>query len=196
MITPVGPTVDDTTTGEETGFKYIDVDGHWCEDLIYKWTEKGVIEGVGGNKFAPDGLLTRAQAAAIFTRWLGLEETADISCFADVKAGDWYYDYVAKCYAAGIVKGKAVDQFAPNDYITRVEMFAMLCRALNIEGQTSMSKVFTDADQIPAWAYEYTAALVNNGYVSGLTETTLAPLGNVTRAQMVKLMDNLEGLVK
>ena len=196
VITPVGPTVDDTTTGEETGFKYIDVDGHWCEDLIYKWTEKGVIEGVGGNKFAPDGLLTRAQAAAIFTRWLGLEETADISCFADVKAGDWYYDYVAKCYAAGIVKGKAVDQFAPNDYITRVEMFAMLCRALNIEGQTSMSKVFTDADQIPAWAYEYTAALVNNGYVSGLTETTLAPLGNVTRAQMVKLMDNLEGLVK
>ena len=194
VITPVGPAPEEDD--EPTTFKYIDVDDHWCEDLIYKWTEKGVIEGVGGNKFNPDGLLTRAQAAAIFTRWLDLEATTDISFFTDVKVGDWYYDYVAKCYAAGIVKGKAADQFAPNDYITRAEMFTMLCRALNIEGQTSMSKVFTDADQIPAWAYEYTAALVNNGYVSGLTETTLAPLGNVTRAQMVKLMDNLEGLVK
>ena len=103
---------------------------------------------------------------------------------------------MSKCYAAGIVKGKAADKFAPNDYITRAEMFTMLCRALNIEGQGVMIKNFTDADQIPAWAQEYTNALVNSGYVSGMTETTLAPLGNLTRAQMVKLMDNLEGLVK
>ena len=194
VITPVGPAPEQDD--EPTTFKYIDVDGHWCEDLIYKWTEKGVIEGVGGNKFNPDGLLTRAQAAAIFTRWLDLEATTDISFFTDVKVGDWYYDYVAKCYAAGIVKGKAADQFAPNDYITRAEMFTMLCRALNIDGQTTISKVFTDIDQVPAWAAEYTYALINNGYVSGMTETTLAPLGNLTRAQMVKLMDNLEGLVK
>ena len=194
VITPVGPAPEEDD--EPTTFKYIDVDGHWCEDLIYKWTEKGVIEGVGGNKFNPDGLLTRAQAAAIFTRWLDLEATTDISFFTDVKVGDWYYDYVAKCYAAGIVKGKAADQFAPNDYITRAEMFTMLCRALNIDGQTTISKVFTDIDQVPAWAAEYTYALINNGYVSGMTETTLAPLGNLTRAQMVKLMDNLEGLVK
>ena len=194
VITPVGPAPEEDD--EPTTFKYIDVDGHWCEGLIYKWTEKGVIEGVGGNKFNPDGLLTRAQAAAIFTRWLDLEATTDISFFTDVKVGDWYYDYVAKCYAAGIVKGKAADQFAPNDYITRAEMFTMLCRALNIDGQTTISKVFTDIDQVPAWAAEYTYALINNGYVSGMTETTLAPLGNLTRAQMVKLMDNLEGLVK
>ena len=194
VITPVGPAPEQDD--EPTTFKYIDVDDHWCEDLIYKWTEKGVIEGVGGNKFNPDGLLTRAQAAAIFTRWLDLEATTDISFFTDVKVGDWYYDYVAKCYAAGIVKGKAADQFAPNDYITRAEMFTMLCRALNIDGQTTISKVFTDIDQVPAWAAEYTYALINNGYVSGMTETTLAPLGNLTRAQMVKLMDNLEGLVK
>jgi hypothetical protein len=33
------------------------------------------------------------------------------------------------------------------------------------------------------------------GYVSGMTETTLAPQANLTRAQMIKLMDNLSGLV-
>ena len=201
MVTPVGPSTGKPSTGDTTGTtvggsKFVDTKGHWCADLIEKWADLGVIEGLGGGEFKPDGLLTRAQAAAIFTRWLGLEATADISFFTDVKVGDWYYDYVAKCYAAGIVKGKAADQFAPNDYITRAEMFTMLCRALNIEGQTSISKVFSDVDQIPAWAVEYTYALINNGYVSGMSETTLAPQGKVTRAQMVQLMDNLEGLVK
>ncbi|WP_289478765.1 S-layer homology domain-containing protein, partial [Klebsiella pneumoniae] len=62
--------------------------------------------------------------------------------------------------------------------------------------QSTLNKNFVDANQIPAWAKEYTHALINEGYVSGMSETTLAPLGNLTRAQMVKLMDNLSGLVK
>jgi len=140
-------------------------------------------------------MLTRAQAATIFTRWLKLENTADISFFTDVDANAWYAEYVAKCYAAGIVNGKSATEFAPDAIVTRAEMFTMLCRALNIEGQTTIAKEFADADQIPTWAYEYTAALVNNGYVSGMTETTLAPQANLTRAQMIKLMDNLSALV-
>jgi len=173
---------------------YVDLNGHWCEEPIYKWSDKGIVNGVGkdtngGNLFDPDGLLTREQAAAIFARLLKLEKVADVSFFKDVVAGQWYVDGIAKCYAAGIINGTGIDTFGTGAYLTRADMFTMFCRALGIEGQDACDKIFDDAREVPSYAKEYTNALVNLGYVGGVTANTLQPLANITRAQMVALLD-------
>ncbi|MBQ3548623.1 MAG: S-layer homology domain-containing protein [Oscillospiraceae bacterium] len=176
------------------GVTYADVAGHWAEDAIYAWSDKGIVNGVGkdangADLFDPDGLLTREQAAAIFARLLKLEKTADVSFFKDVAAGQWYVDGIAKCYAAGIINGTGADTFGTGAYLTRADMFTMFCRALGVEGQDACDKVFDDAREVPVYAKEYTNALVNLGYVGGVTATTLQPLANITRAQMVSLLN-------
>ena len=176
------------------GVTYADVAGHWAEEAIYAWSDKGIVNGVGKDAngvdlFNPDGLLTREQAAAIFARLLKLEKTADVSFFKDVEAGAWYVDGIAKCYAAGIINGTGADTFGTGAYLTRADMFTMFCRALGVEGQDACDKVFDDAREVPAYAQEYTNALVNLGYVGGVTATTLQPLANITRAQMVSLLN-------
>ena len=50
-----------------------DVPGHWAEDAINRWSGYGVVNGVGDNQFAPNGTLTRAQAAQVFANLLDLE---------------------------------------------------------------------------------------------------------------------------
>ena len=49
-----------------------DVSGHWAESSIERWSGYGVVGGAGDGTFAPDGVLTRAQAAQIFANLLGL----------------------------------------------------------------------------------------------------------------------------
>ena len=53
---------------------YEDIAGHWAEKAIYTWSDRGVINGVGNNSFAPDADMTRAEAATVFTKMFKLEE--------------------------------------------------------------------------------------------------------------------------
>ena len=42
---------------------------------------------------------------------------------------------------------------------------------------------FTDAGSVAAWAADAMAWAVNSGIISGMTEDTIVPAGNATRAQ-------------
>jgi len=169
---------------------YDDTAGHWAEDVIDRWSGVGIVSGVGNNKFDPDGFVTRGQAAAIFTRLLKLTEQADISGFSDVDASAWYADYIAKCCAAGIMSGVTATTMCPDDYLTREQMFTMFCRAMGIEGQAYSYKTFADSGIVASYAAPYVNALLNLGYISGKTATTVAPRDNMKRAEILKMIDN------
>lgn len=70
-------------TGENT---FSDVSaGNWCEPAVIWAAEKGIVSGVGGNRFAPDRAVTREQLTTMFFRYvcaigeLNIEEDADIA---------------------------------------------------------------------------------------------------------------------
>lgn len=167
---------------------YVDIEGHWGEEAIEYWSAQGVIGGVGGDSFNPDGLLTRGEAAAILARLLKLTEKADISKYTDCVAGAWYYEPIAKCVAAGIMNGTGATTMGPGDQLTRAQMFTMFCRAAGITGESTINKYFVDYNQTPAWAVESVNALVNGGYVGGTTATTLEPNTIMTRASLVVML--------
>ena len=62
---------------------YSDTDGHWAEAAINRWSDAGVVKGVTGDTFNPNGDMTRAQAAQVFANLLKLKEKADISQFKE-----------------------------------------------------------------------------------------------------------------
>ena len=91
--------------------------------------------------------------------------------FADVKTGDWFYDYVAYVYANGLMDGTSATTFEPNANMTRAMVWAILAR---IDGET-----VTGA----AWATDARAWAMANGVSDGENAN-----GYVTREQLATML--------
>ena len=166
-----------------------DVPGHWAEDAINRWSGYGVVNGVGDNQFAPNGTLTRAQAAQVFANLLDLEVQADISRYTDVPEDSWYHTAIAQCVAAGILTGTGGSAMDPQSPVTREELFVMFARALNIRPQSSSDVTFGDSGEVSGWAQGYINALADRGFVSGVGGGMLAPGEAINRASVMSLLD-------
>jgi len=170
--------------------KFDDTLGHWAEEAIDEWKEYGIVNGIGNNMFNPNGYMTRAEAAAVFSRLLVLNDRASVESFKDVDLNAWYVESLEKCVSAGILNGDG-NNMNPGGYITREMFFTMFCRAFNIQPEVSLNKEFSDVHEISTWAEGYTYALINQGYVNGMTEDTIAPKTNINRASVIALLDRL-----
>lgn len=170
-------------------FPDVDED-HWAQAAIDRWSDYGVVRGTGDG-FQPDENMTRAQAATVFTNLLKLESTKGAMSFGDVSSDDWFSTAVAKVTAAKIMNGvgkgdDGEDYMNPNANITREQFFVMFARALGIAPQDSTSGV--SAEDASEWAQGYINALTDKGFVKG-TGDGVQPLNNITRAQVMALLD-------
>ncbi len=163
---------------------YDDVDGHWAEDAILRWSEFGIVEGSDGS-FAPNDSLTRAQIAAIIARLLNLPEAGDAG-FADV-SGHWGEDFINSCAAAGIMLGDGTNA-RPDDPVTREETMVLLGRALGIApvGDEALGN-YPDGNKVSDWAKGYVAALTEKGIVNGI-DGSLVPAADINRASAVTIL--------
>ena len=166
---------------------YPDIVNHWGEEAIEIWSDYGIVEGDDLGNFNPDNFMTRAEAATVFVRLLGLKATTDISAYKDVKNDDWFYDAISKCVASGIMIGITDDEMSPNGTLTREQMFVMFARAMGIKEETAEKNV-PDQSDISDWSEGYINALVNNGYVEGMEDGRIAPKLNINRASVMALL--------
>ena len=166
---------------------YPDIVNHWGEEAIEIWSDYGIVEGDDLGNFNPDNFMTRAEAATVFVRLLGLKATTDISAYKDVKNDDWFYDAISKCVASGIMIGITDDEMSPNGTLTREQMFVMFARAMGIKEETA-EKNAPDQSDISDWSEGYINALVNNGYVEGMEDGRIAPKLNINRASVMALL--------
>ncbi len=169
------------------GAVYQDSQDHWAKEAIEVWSGHGVVQGDNGS-FRPNDSITRGEMAAILVRLLGLTET-DGTSFMDVAPDAWYADAIAKCAAAGIMKGDN-GMARPNDPISRQEAMVMLGRALGIQEASRSEQTYLDGELVADWAAGYVNALTNRGIVSGVGENQLAPLSEINRASVVTILNN------
>jgi hypothetical protein len=150
--------------------------------------------GVSDIAFAPDEVLTRAMMATILWRLEGEPATAFRPVFSDVPAGHWYSEAIVWASEQDIVRGIGGGLFDPHSNITREQFAAMIHRyAVFIEVDTEVPAThnlaqFTDRAQIGSWALEYVLWANYNELLTGVTATTLSPLGMVTRAQCATVL--------
>lgn len=102
--------------------------GAYYEDAVAWLLETGITTGVGGNRYAPDDTVTRAQMAAFLWRLEGSVPGAPSSGFTDVPEGQYYTDAVDWLVERGITTGTSATTFSPNDPVTRAQMAAFLWR--------------------------------------------------------------------
>ena len=168
----------------------------WYYDAVTFCAAREITSGTGNNLFSPDAALTRGQFITLLLRAYGIEVDEDASeNYND--AGDTYYTgYLASAKRLGITNGVGDNMFAPEDEITRQDMFTLLYRALGVleelpdtDGSTSLSD-YNDTDDIADYAKDAMETFVTAGIISG-SGGKLDPLGGSTRAQMAQVLYNL-----
>ena len=100
---------------------------------------------------------------------------------------------VDACSALNIINGYEDGAFHPERNIKRAEVTKMICVALNggeePNTSTNAKPTFTDVrGTIYAWAEGYIEACVAQGIVDGVGGTRFSPAGNVTGAQLAKML--------
>lgn len=165
---------------------FSDVEGHWAQPSLTDAADNGLLRGANG-KLMPNGLLTRAELAAIMTRAVQASAVADLSKVSDMPAGAWYTADMAKAVQMGILQGSG-GMLRPTDPITRQETFTVLARALALSGGNAgtLSR-FADGSAVAGWAADSVSALVEMGLVIG-GDTGLRPQDTITRAEFVTVM--------
>ena len=120
------------------------------------------------------------------------EPAAQPAGFTDVSVDKYYASAIDWAEENDIVNGYGNGRFGPEDPITREQMAAILYRyAFFKECDVSASSAlngYADTDQIsdyalPALQWAHAESLVN-----GVSDTSLNPIGDATRAQIAAIM--------
>lgn len=175
--------------------------GDWFYNDVKYVYDKGMMAGTAADVFAPNATTTRAMIVTILYRLEGSPAVTGTSAFVDVPTGQWYTDAVNWAAANQIVKGTSATTFAPNDSITREQMAAILYRYAQYKGYDVTKKAdlsgYSDNGQVSAYAKDALAWANAAKLINGVTNTTLAPQGNATRAQVSAILHRFcDGVVK
>lgn len=190
------------TEAPVSGLPFGDVkSADWFYNDVKYVYEKGMMAGTAADVFAPNATTTRAMIVTILYRLEGSPAVTGTSSFVDVPAGQWYTDAVNWAAANLIVKGTSATTFAPNDSITREQMAAILYRYAQYKGYDVTKKAdlsgYSDNGQVSAYAKDALAWANAAKLINGVTNTTLAPQGNATRAQVSAILHRFcDGVVK
>lgn len=161
------------------GFKDVSADYQFYEHINYL-TEKGVINGYEGNRFAPQEEVTRAAAAVMIARALGLPTEKRSTIFGDVSSQSFASGAIQSANDAGIIKGYTNGSFGPDKVVTRGEMTIFLSRAFEMKDEEPMT--FKDVP-VSSAAYTAISKVIATGVTQGYSESEFKPNVPVTRAQ-------------
>lgn len=143
--------------------------------------------GYPDSTFRPDKSMTRAEVAAMFVRLMEKAPDASAVSFKDVAPGAWYYDYIAKAEAAGILKGYEDGSFRPQGEITRAEFAAIATR---FDKLSPVPMAFTDVAN-DYWAHDAIAAAYGKGWIAGYEDNTFRPTQNIKRSEVATLTNQV-----
>lgn len=160
----------------------------WSAAGLRSAVRNGLLNGSNGE-IDGNGLLTRAQLAAIVNRAFGADKAADLSGFTDVRPDAWYHNDMAVSVAMGAFQG-ANGKLNPESPITREEAFAVLARAFGLDGDASALSDYTDGGSVSPWAKSAVSALIDSGFVNG-ANGRLNPRSSITRAEFAKVISGM-----
>ena len=167
---------------------FLDTQGHWAHDQILKWTDYNIIKGYNG-KFMPNDSIIRGDLAIIIDRLTDLKNQT-YNYFIDLNNDDYFAKSMLKCVANGYINGVGNKQLNPRGNATREEVAVIFCRVFNIDTTYSGNTGFKDDSNISSWARSSVYALSKAGYLNGTPEGYVLPKNNITRAELITLLDN------
>ena len=139
--------------------------GYWAANYIGYMQQFGIVTGYTDGSFRPNAPVTRAEFAAIASRFEKL--TQGSASFTDVPDTHWAVKYINFAATRGWVTGYEDGTFKPEHSITRAEVAAVTCRLLErsadqtyIRSHIGELRTFADVTE-SHWAYWYAMEAAN-----------------------------------
>ncbi len=146
----------------------------WYGDYVIDLYSDGIISGTSATTYAPNDTLTWAAALKLL-----LVSNGDLKS-EDATGADWSKNTIAKAAELGLVAADLDGTKA----ISRLE-FCQIAAKLNKLAESKTESVFTDCKDA------YVMALVDAKVINGMTATTFEPDASLTRAQIAKIIYQL-----
>jgi competence protein ComEC len=172
------------TSNAESPFKDVGNTHPFLEEITYL-TTKDIISGFTPDTFKPNNTVTRAQAAIMIGRALGLDGTQRGTTFTDVGASIAASGYIDSAVRRGIITGYGNNTFRPNEAVTRGQMAIFLSRAFSLKQEADVS--FTDVPAGSA-AYVHVKRILNERITIGYPNGTYKPNNKLTRSDFSAFM--------
>uniref|UniRef100_UPI004028EDC7 S-layer homology domain-containing protein n=1 Tax=Gemmiger formicilis TaxID=745368 RepID=UPI004028EDC7 len=163
---------------------------------------RAYVVGYTDGTFGPDRDMTRSEAATIFARLLTQRNGERISAptkttFSDVPTNAWYAGYVSYLARYGIAVGYTDGLFHGDEPITRAEFTAMAVRFFDAygDGDPAIMEEYSGFwDVSPGhWAAGYIEDAARYGWVVGYGDGTFHADDEITRAEVVTIVNRLLG---
>ena len=151
----------------------------WFGKYVIDLYNDGIINGTSATTYAPNDTLTWAAALKLL-----LVSHGDLKA-ADATGADWSKNTIAKAAELGLVAADLDGAKA----ISRLE-FCQVAAKLNKLAESKTESPFTDCTD------GYVMALVDAKVINGMTETTFEPSATLTRAQIAKIIYQLNLIEK
>lgn len=186
--------------------QFTDVANHWAKGPILKMAALGIIRGVGGNRFNPNGVLTKEQALILILRSMGLGELAESKAEELAAAtgqkpenatGFTIRGYIETAVEEEILsEGEAAVLLANRTKpAERQEVAYWTSKALGLSPVYGTAQKlihgFNDAGRFDARYLAAIEALLQEKIMSGTSQTTFSPQGNMKRGEMAALLDRI-----
>ena len=156
-------------------------------------SQKGIIEGVGRNMFAPDNRLSRAEIATMLMRIADVEESDEPCNLTDLSENDWYYKTVNTAVNNGLITGYEDATFRGANAVTRNEFIAIVARILSKNnGDETVPEIELDyIDELTDWAIDYIKIAKDNGIILDRVDNMFFGDGLISRGDAAIMMERL-----
>lgn len=139
----------------ESAFDDVGTDA-WYYDAVTALANMGIIKGTGGNRFDPDGEITRAEFIAAAMRFTDIDAKGTVT-FTDVAQDHWAAKEISSAASLGWISGNDDGTFSPDDLLERSSAAKivnnMLGRKADIEYINAHRDGITLFDDVPSWEW-------------------------------------------
>lgn len=181
---------------------FADTKGHWAEESVATACQMGLMQGMGPTaegsiRFAPEEMVTRAQAAAVITRTFSLDygnfrfikapQVTDY--YQDVDHHAWYADALVMCAINNVFPNGS--RFYPDRPITRLEMAKAVKNSFTARGisvpMIMLMPAYQDTSSLLNEDMNAVVFVSNTGIMRG-HEQYFRPFDTMTRAELARVM--------
>ncbi|KYG91340.1 hypothetical protein A0U40_15395 [[Bacillus] sp. KCTC 13219] len=164
-----------------------------AEEIVEEKISVPYIRGYADGTFRPNVPVTRAQMASMLARYLTNNEIPEVQASFTDTTKHGAKDAIEYVKVQGLFQGTTATIFNPNGTITRAQMAAVVVRWMEQQGEELASNTTLSFTDVKAnhWATEQIAKVNALGIMTGTSDTTFNPEGALTRAQAVKVLNQL-----
>ncbi|MGE5632272.1 MAG: protease complex subunit PrcB family protein [Caulobacteraceae bacterium] len=178
-------------------------DVKWALNAIEKLTGKGILNGIGQNKYAPKGNVSQLEAIASVLKLTGDNE--EISKYSSTNHPDyrgikpnWGLGYIYMAIEKKILLPEELASFNPNAPAKRHEIAKYILRALDKtdEALSYMDEnlPFSDSSAVPKDSVGYVFLVNELGIMTG-NNNAFRPMASISRAELAVILDRADGTV-